>query len=496
MAFEAVEKQQSSNYRDEDFGHDANSASSAANSPAAGATAKAGRSRYDLLAALRIVQELDSSAGRVAVYQEILSKNAIYQLVDTLYSRADRRFLQPLLLFIYMLKSVLSMGPFDQKNAEAVAISNFPNEHKTVDRVIALIPDVPVLRVTVGRKHIFRFGQVATILKMLGTAPRLWSFLRLLTRTHSFMPSARIASALAFYIRFAQLLRERPGLQACVVASNYSPEAVGMAAAAHRMGRRVVYANHAPIPANAAVVPPVYADCGLFYGEKTTQIYKARGACTAEVALIGQPGTARAMEWRESIETIGIFLTSGTRVDVLSSLVATIRLSLPQARIIIRQHPVTLLKTDFSKLDIVDDKVALTLGNPLDEEIAACDLVICGNSGVAMNVLSGGRPVAYLSSLDGIHFDANGFVASRLVYSMPWWSDDLYDRLKSFYQVEGWKEVMRSYDAAYGVDLDQLRSEASRVLLSHIRPNACPGAAETAEEVPVQPLTVPVGHSR
>ncbi|MEO0644077.1 MAG: hypothetical protein AAFY47_11790, partial [Pseudomonadota bacterium] len=339
MAFEAVEKQQSSNYRDEDFGHDANSASSAANSPAAGATAKAGRSRYDLLAALRIVQELDSSAGRVAVYQEILSKNAIYQLVDTLYSRADRRFLQPLLLFIYMLKSVLSMGPFDQKNAEAVAISNFPNEHKTVDRVIALIPDVPVLRVTVGRKHIFRFGQVDTILKMLGTAPRLWSFLRFLTRTHSFMPSARIASALAFYIRFAQLLRERPGLQACVVASNYSPEAVGMAAAAHRMGRRVVYANHAPIPANAAVVPPVYADCGLFYGEKTTQIYKARGACTAEVALIGQPGTARAMEWRESIETIGIFLTSGTRVDVLSSLVATIRLSLPQARIIIRQHP-------------------------------------------------------------------------------------------------------------------------------------------------------------
>ncbi len=426
---------------------------------------------YSLAIALRVVQRVESSLGRGAVYQEILSKNAIYRLVDALYSRADRRFLQPLLLFIYMLKSVVSLGPFNQKNAEAVAISNFPNEHKTIDRVVALIPDVPVLRVTVGRKHIFGLGQLATILKMLGAAPRLWSFLRFLTRTHSFMPSARIASALAFYIRFSQLLRERSALQACVVASNYSPEAIGLAAAAHQNGRRVVYANHAPVPANIEVVPPVLADCGLFYGDRTTSVYKARAACTAEVALIGQPGDSKPMQWRDEVNTVGIFLTSGTKVEALQSLIATIRLSLPMARVLIRQHPVTLLKTDFSGLSTDDPKVELTIGNPLDEEIAACDMVICGNSGVAMNVLSGGRPVAYLSSLDGILFDANGFVASRLACSIPWWSDDVYDRLKSFYQMEGWVDVMRSYDASYEVDTDALQREAARVLLSYIRPD-------------------------
>ncbi|MEL6486220.1 MAG: hypothetical protein AAFQ13_03630 [Pseudomonadota bacterium] len=433
---------------------------------------KTGRQRYDLATALGIVREMETSAGRSAVYEEIKSKNALYGLVDSLYERAGKRFLQPVALFVYMIKCVLSVGPFDTRGAEAVSLSNFANEEKTVDRIAGLIPDVALMRLSIGRSYLINPRNWMSALRIVAAIGRVWPFLQILARAHTFMPAARIASALAFYMRFTQLLVDQPQLKAAIISSNYSPEAVGLAAAAHSQGRRVAYANHAPIPANGAVVPPVYADCGLFYGTRTTATYKARSACTAQVALIGQPGTARAMEWRENIETLGIFLTSGTRVDVLSSLVATIRLSLPQARIIIRQHPVTLLKTDFSELENVDDKVELTLGNPLDDEIAACDMVICGNSGVAMNVLSGGRPVAYLSSLDGIHYDANGFVGSRLVYAMPWWSDDIYDRLKSFYRVEGWQEVMRTYDAAYETDLEALHAEARAILLSHIRPSA------------------------
>ena len=259
-------------------------------------------------------------------------------------------------------------------------------------------------------------------------------------------------------------------IAAAIVPSNYSPEAVGMSAAAHHEGRRVVYANHAPVPANGAVVPPVLADCALFYGGATTRTYQRRSRCLAEVAYIGQPGTPRAMQWREALDTVGIFLTAGTKAEVLKSLIASIRLDLPDARIIVRQHPVTLLKTDFSTIGVDDPNTELTIGNPLDDEIAACDLVICGNSGVSMNVLSGGRPVAYLSSLDNISFDANGFVASRLVLSVPWWTDDIYSRLKGFYQTPGWIGVMQSYDASYGADLVALHHEAGQVLMRHLRP--------------------------
>ncbi len=428
------------------------------------------RERYDLATAIGVVREMETSIGRANVFEEIKKKNALYRLVDTIYTKSGAHFFQPLFLLIYMIKCVVSLGPSKVGDAEALAISNFDNEHKTIDRVAALAPDVRLVRLTVARSHVFSLAGLKSALRMIGSAGRLWSFLRLLTRAHSFMPAARIASALAFYIRCSQFFVESKGLKAAIVASNYSPEAVGMAAAAHRHGRRVVYSNHAPVPANGTIVPPVLSDCALFYGSETTQTYERRARCTAEVGLIGQPGTSRAMEWLESIETIGIFLTSGTKVDVLKSLVATIRVDLPKARIIIRQHPVTLLKTDFADIGVDDPYTKLTIGNPLDEEITACDLVICGNSGVALNVLSGGRPVAYLSSLDGIKFDANGFVESRLVLSVPWWTEDMYDRLKGFYQTPGWQSVMQTYDASYGVDLAQLHAEASQVLMRHLRP--------------------------
>lgn len=427
------------------------------------------KDRYDLSTALGVVREMETSAGRAAVFEEIKRKNSIYRLVDAIYAAAGSRLFQPLALLLYMLKCVLSVGPFDSKDAQAVSIANFENEHKTIARISGLASDAALLHLTIARRHIFRVAQVWAAVRLIVAARRIWPFLQRLTRRYSFMPAARIASALAFYMRFSKLFDDRESLNAAIVASNYSPESVGLAAAAHKNSRHVIYSNHAPVPANGQVVPPVLSDCALFYGEMTTKTYQARSACTAEVAYIGEPGTAREMEWRDAINTVGIFLTSGTKIDVLRSLIATIRASLPSANVIVRQHPVTLLKTDFSDLAQDDAKVKLTIGNPLADEIAACDLVICGNSGVALNVVSAGRPVAYLSSLDGIIFDSNGFVASRLVYAMPWWSDDIYDRLKGFYQSPGWLAVMQSYDASYGADSQVLHKHAAEVLERYLQ---------------------------
>ena len=442
------------------------------------AKCEAAGNRYDLATALRIVRSMETSATRGAVFAEIKQNNPLYRLVDTLYSKAGAGTLQPLVLFAYMLKSVLSLGPFDADDAEAVSISNFDNERHSVDRVAALVPDAHLQRLSLKRRHLFGRGQLRAAYRMLAAAPRIWPFLSGLVRSHSFMPSARIASALAFYIRFVQLFADRPGLTAAVVASNYSPEAIGLAAAAHRMGRRVIYINHAPVPANGALVPPVLADCAVFYGDAVKRTYERRSRCTAEVALIGQPWTARPMDWRDEVRTIGIFLTALTRPDTVSDLVSAIRAGHPDVRILIRNHPVALLKTDFSELEASDGNLEITIGNSLDEEIVACDLIICGNSGVAMNALSGGRPVAYMDTLDGLNFDYNGFVESGLICHVKAWSDDVYDRLKDFYGRREWQGVMRSYDASYDADVEALDRAAAETIARHLSP--IPGRGPTA----------------
>lgn len=436
--------------------------------PDLGAGRQSHDDRYDLATALRIVRRLETSPGRGAVFTEIKRKNPVYRLVDTLYSNAGARTMQPLLLFAYMLKCVLSLGPFGSDEAEAVSISQFDNEHHTVDRVAALVPDARLLRLTLRRGHLVGRGQLRAAYRMLGSARRIWPFLSRLVRTHSFMPAARIASALAFYMRFVQLFADRPKLTAAIVTSNYSPEAVGLAAAAHQMGRRVIYLNHAPVPANSVLVPPVLADCAIFYGEAARKTYERRSRCTADVALIGQPWTARPMQWRDEIKTVGIFLTGLTRADMVSDLVSAIRATQPGMGILVRNHPVALLKCDFEDLVARHEGLTVTIGNPLDDEIAACDMIICGNSGVAMNAVSGGRPVAYMDMLDGSGFDYNGFVASGLICHVTGWSNDIYARLKEFYSDPKWPGIMRFYDASFGVDARGLEMAAAEAIRRHL----------------------------
>jgi len=429
---------------------------------------EAPRDRYTLGTALRIVRRMETSATRGAVFAEIKGKNAIYNYVDWLYSKADARISKPTALFLYMLKCALSVGPGDAVGSDALAVANFDNERHTVDRLTALVPRKRILRLSLKRSNLFNKNQLQIALGLLRAAPRIWPYLTQLAKLYSFMPSARIASSLAYYMRFSQYFAQHPRLKAAVVASNYSPEALGLAAAAHQAGRKVVYINHAPVPANGALVPPVLADCAIFYGQAIQQTYQRHSRCNAQVALIGQQGSARPMEWRGNIQKIGIFLTALTRADTVAKLVAAISAYHPQPQILIRNHPVGLLKSDFSDLLMQHQNLEITIGNPLDDEIAACDLIFCGNSGVAMNILRGGRPVAYLDSLDGLNFDYNGFVEQKLVYAAEGWSDDLYFRLQTFYASAAWRSVMQSYDASYGADKVKLEQAASAQIMRYL----------------------------
>lgn len=423
------------------------------------------RERYSLALALKIVRQMETSPTRGAVFTEIKNKNFLYRIVDAAYESVDAVFTKPLVLFLYMLKCATSIGPRVSGSAEAVSIANFGNEQHTVERFTSFVPGRSIHRLSLNRRNMLYWVQISVAWHLFRVAPRVWRFLSKLAARHSFMPSARIASGLAYYIRFSQLLRANPQLNAVVVASNYSPEALGLSAAAHKEGRKVIYFNHAPVPANGALIPPVLADCAVFYGDAIRQTYDRHSRCVADVVLVGQPGVARPMEWQSSVQKVGIFLTALTRPETVTALVEAISVSQPQAKILIRNHPVGLLKSDFKHLAERFSNLEITLGNPLDDEISACDLVFCGNSGVAMNILRSGRPVAYVATLDALNYDYNGFVARKLVYEAEGWGNDLYFQLQTFYANAKWRAVMRSYDASYGADKSELeRAAAIRIL--------------------------------
>lgn len=423
---------------------------------------------YTLTIAMLIVRQIETTPTRLAVFSEIKEKNRIIGFADRVYSMTGSATVRRLILFMYMQKCTVALNAKTSPTASAVAIANFSNEVSTIDRISAMIPEVEISLIGMSRKNAFARGQLREVGWLIAVMPRIWRLLGKISKAHSFMPACRISSVLAYYFRLSRLLDANPSLTAAIVASNYSPESVALAAAAHNRNRKVVYINHAPVPHNSPYVPPVLADCSVFYGDSIRETYESRSRCQTQSVFIGQPGETIDMVFSNEPESVGIFLTALTRKDTIAKLVQQIMRVNPTSNIMIRHHPVALLETDLSDLCHRYTNIKVTLGLPLNADIANCDIVICGNSGVTLNVLGRGRPVAYVPELDDLPFDYNGFIEKGLVPHIQEWNETTYSSLKLFFRSPEWPNVMTSYDSSYGRSVDEMEKIARKILLSHL----------------------------
>jgi len=426
-------------------------------------------SGYSLTTAILVVRKMDTQQTRSAVFSEIKNKNPIYRFVDQAYNFSRFLFLQPLILILYMLKSIAAIGPDVKPCDEIISVSNFKNEANTIDRVLKLIPAIKTARLTFNKKYYLRKNQIFAYTSLLKALPNYWHFIRHIAQSYDFMPACRIASVLAFYIRFDRMFKKHQNLKTAIITSNYSPECMALAAAAHQNGCKAIYVNHAPVPANSNYVPPVLSDYSMFYGNVIEKIYMKRSRCISEVITIGQPGESQFMEWLPQVKTVGIFLTALTQKAALEELIKQIKKAAPQIEVLIRHHPVSLLETNLEEVLERHDGIRTTIGTPLADDISTCDLVFSGNSGVAINILRAGKPVAYLSKLDSLPHDYLGFVEDGVACEVNGWSNTLYEELRNFYDHDAWKNKMCEYDASFGASRTKLLQNAKEKLVSWVK---------------------------
>jgi hypothetical protein len=186
------------------------------------------------------------------------------------------------------------------------------------------------------------------------------------------------------------------------------------------------------------------------------------------VSLIGIGSPTAPMMWNERPFSIGIFLTALTKIATVEQLIREISENRADITVNIRHHPVSLLQTDMTPLIAEFPNARVTLGGPLEDDIDDCDVVICGNSGVALNVLRVGKPAGYCNALDELPYDYNGFVANQLVPEIHSWREDTYERLRKFYTQPAWHDVMVRYDASYGQDREHLEAACRQALIKRL----------------------------
>lgn len=445
-------------------------------------------SAYTLGRACSIVGRFDSSAGRLAVFADVARKNVVIGSAYALYDRAPG-FIKPYLLMLYGLKCYLSVNWKAVGEEDIVFLASYPNERAALGHVRRHLRGLRLGDMTLSKAACLGLDSLRALPRFLASARRFHRFACRLAVRHPFMPACRVLSTVTYYTRFRYLLGER-AVRAVFIANHYSPECLALAAAAHGAGRKVLFTNHANATWQEGYLPPLYSDLAAVTSQAVLDTYRQNSHGEVEAVFVPQAAPQRAMQTgvaqNRSI-TVGIFLTALTNMERLQDLVDRLAADPKVERILIRPHPVKVVNEDISALCPPGSRVEDTVDMPLTENIGLCDLAICGNSTVAIEVLRGGVPLFYDQQLDRLRPDYNGYLKGGLVPPMPAnLDDDALRALTRFYGAPAWTEAMRYFDAGYlqeeGAMIRQLNDRLHRMIAAPETAGARIGRAGVAGE--------------
>jgi hypothetical protein len=409
---------------------------------------------YTLQRACWIVRKLDSSPGRLSMFDSVMAKSALIRFCYGFYSNAPG-LVQALLLLLYGAKCYLSLKWAAGRAAEIAVFASYPNERVALAHLRRRLPGRDLADLDIATRHCLEPQALAALPAFLLAVPRLYPVARQLARRLHFMPACRVFSAVTYNLRCRRLLEEHD-VAAVFIANHYSPECLALAVAAQRTGRKVIFANHANATWESGYVPPLYSDLAAVTGQAVLDVYRRSSRKPINAIFIPPASPQSAMRSRidpQRAMTVGIFLTGLTDMVRLRSLVEALKQNPRVRRILIRPHPVAIVNDDISELCSADGQVVDVSGTLLYDNAQDCDLAICGNSTAAIEILRGGAPLLYDNSLDRCGHDFNGYLKRGLVLALPKCLDEsALESVQAFYGNPAWTAIMRHLDASYGRD--------------------------------------------
>lgn len=424
----------------------------------------------------------------MAVFADVVRRNRLIRSVSSIYGAAPQ-FVKACLLLLYGFKCYSSVNWKAPGRFDLALFASYPNERAAVAYLRRHVRDLRVGDLTITRANCFRLAAVQAALGFWFSAGRLYRIARRLARRYPFMPACRTFSTVAYYARFLRLLRQQDAKAFCI-ANHYSPECLGLAAAAHRLGHKVVFTNHANATWRNGYAPALHCDLIAVTSRAVLDAYVEGRRDDFEAVLIPQAspqGPMRKPGYPETNLTVGVFLTALTKMKRLEDLVQQLEADPRVAKIVIRPHPVKVVNEDLSDLTARGSHVIDSGDMALFDNAALCDVAICGNSTVSVELLRGGLPVLYDHSLDGLSHDYNGYLEQGLVMALPPRLDAAaLQSLWAFYSAPSWAEVMGYFDAGYGQDEALMLQRLNEVLYKVLRSAPATAAIPRGEGIPTE----------
>ena len=285
------------------------------------------------------------------------------------------------------------------------------------------------------------------------------------------MFACRAASTIAYYLRFYyELNKSRPKAIAIV---GEGPDGLGLIYSAISLRISTIYMVHAYVHPNR---PMKAQNCELLFiqGPEALKNYTRLGnEFTGKVVYMGLDGDPSPMR-RENLRMtglrIGVFLTGAIETKSFRTNIVSIQENLKPEKLIIRPHPETLGHINMQPFIEGYSNVEISIGVPLADDIAKCELALVGNSSAVLEILKSGLPCVYFYGFEQSSYDYCGFVASKLIPEIKGFGDISVKSVKQWYGSEDWKKVFLEYDPlqAQGISKSGIINAEVQTLLKNL----------------------------
>lgn len=414
---------------------------------------------WSLARAARVVAFKDRQPFRQAMFAYLAGHRRTVSAVLAAYRPVQGTPLSTLAIAGYGVIAFLGLDAPDA-DADLWSVAAYRNEERQFEFVQRAAPELRVAAMRLRPRPTLRTlrataAAAGAIVRRPSRLGPLWRTVERHDRRDGFLVACRVASTLGYYLRAHRELASAhgQGVRAVLVSSDSNPYAMGVAAAARALGRRVVYITHGHLPEGP---PPLDVDLALLDGPALRRVYERAGPVRGLVVFKGAEGELRPMREKRPPSrglVVGVFASILVDWPSFWARVLEIEAALKPERLIVRLHPNTVirdpaalrLKPTLRHLEISGGESILT------EDAAACDLVVAGNSSCHLTVLRFGVPSVYVPGLDTVPHDFYRFLEDGLI---PWVTraGELdYDAITRFYDAPDWPRRFADYDPAYTI---------------------------------------------
>ena len=388
----------------------------------------------------------------------VLSQRRSLRLAAAVLDRARQTLVADAVMLLNGMRCFVSIHPPSSVGG-AVTVARLSNEQKAIAELMRLAPGQPWTEFVFDARLQSVIGALPDLVRTAATWRQIARISRIVSRRHEPFRAYRVVELLFYYQRYVQLFATRK-FRMAVISSHSNPHGIALNLAARRFGVPAVLITHGmPI----SPVARLDYDLAIMECEASANTYRRAGCRLGRVVVKSRKSDYVPMDLCHAPHgplTIGVFLSKDPAEDQFVSLVRALLSHTAVKRILVRPHPVNLWPGLAGRLaSMKEERLHLSTGGPILDDVRGCDFVIAGNSTVHVEAVVAGKPACYVRGLDHAPYDVQSFVRDGLVYELDRAGRFDPSEVAQFYARDEWATILRQY-----ANIDQGEVDLARIV--------------------------------